>query len=243
MTPGLTDQCRTPITEGAPIDARIGQLQCLLFDLDGTLIDTLDLIRESMRYATSTVLGAPLPDDVLMHNVGVPLAVQMREFSEPHADELLRAYREHNDRVHDLLVREYPGVEAALETLSGAGLRMGVVTSKLHRVARKGLDRFTLMRFFEILVGSDDVEIHKPHPFPLLRAASAMGVEPTRCAYVGDSPHDMEAASSAGMMAIAATWGVASRDRLVAAGAQVEAASMSDIVAIVSGHHGGFVVR
>ncbi len=212
----------------------------VLFDLDGTLIDTLGLIRESMRYATATVLGAPLPDDVLMRNVGVPLAVQMREFSEEHADELLAVYREHNDRVHDLLVREYPGVELALDELVEAGLRLGVVTSKLHRVAERGLDRFSLGRFFEVLVGSDDVDIHKPEPFPLLYAAEQMGVDPRRCAYVGDSPHDMAAARAAGMVAIAATWGVSSPERLRAAEAQYEAHSMAEVVAILTGHEEGF---
>lgn len=208
-------------------------MACVLFDLDGTLIDTLDLIRTSMRYTTAQVLGAALPDEVLMHNVGIPLAVQMREFSAEHADELLRVYRAHNDLVHDDLVREFPGVEEALQLLTAHGLRLGVVTSKLRSVAQRGLDRFGLGQYFEVLVGSDDVTIHKPEPFPLLHAAQSMGVEPGQCAYVGDSPHDMAAARSAGMPAIAATWGVASRERLREAGAEYEADSMSDVVALL----------
>lgn len=226
------------ITEPACVEegsGRIERIEVVLFDLDGTLIDTLGLIRESMRHATATVLGAPLPDDVLMRNVGVPLAVQMREFSPEHAEELLAVYREHNDRVHDLLVKEYPGVEEALEALLAAGLRLGVVTSKLHRVAQRGLDRFSLGRFFELLVGSDDVEIHKPDPFPLLHAAQVMGVEPSCCAYVGDSPHDMTAARAAGMVAVAATWGVSTVERLREAGAQHEARSMAEVTALFAG--------
>lgn len=226
----------------APSDP-LACVEVVLFDLDGTLIDTLDLIRESMRHTTATVLGEALPDDVLMHNVGVPLAVQMREFSQEHADELLAVYREHNDRVHDVLVKEYPGVEGALEGLCAAGLRLGVVTSKLHRVAQRGLDRFSLGRFFEVLVGSDDVAVHKPDPFPLLHAARAMGVEPTACAYVGDSPHDMAAARAAGMAAMGATWGVSSRERLIEAGAQYEVHSMAEAAAALSGHAAGFVVE
>lgn len=222
-------------------DGRL-DIGCVLFDLDGTLINTLELIRESMRYATATVLGEALPDDVLMHNVGVPLAVQMKEFSVEHADELLVAYRSHNDRVHDALVREYPGVEQALEALAAAGLRMGVVTSKMHSVAQRGLDRFSLGRFFELLVGSDDVEVHKPEPDPLLHAAAVLQVEPGRCAYVGDSPHDMTAARLAGMVAIAATWGVSDRDRLIEAGAQYEAHSMMEVSAVLTGHAHGFEV-
>lgn len=217
-------------------------IEVVLFDLDGTLVNTLELILESMRYTTNEVLGAPLPDDVLMHNVGVPLAVQMREFSPEHAEELLAVYRRHNDRVHDALIREYPGVDSALQQLSAAGYRMGVVTSKLHRGAQRGLDRFSLGRFFEVLVGSDDVELHKPDPFPLLHAAGLMGGEPGHCVYVGDSPHDMAAARAAGMVAIAATWGVSSRERLADAGAQYATHSMAEVAAVLCGHEAGFVV-
>lgn len=222
----------------AGLDREIG---CVLFDLDGTLIDTIGLIRESMRHATGTVLGSPLPDEVLMRNVGVPLAVQMREFSEEHAEELLRVYREHNDRVHDVLVREYPGVEPALERIAAAGVPMAIVTSKMRRVAMRGLERFSLDRFFDVIVGADDVEIHKPDPFPLVHAARLMGAEPAACAYVGDSPHDMSAASAAGMLAVGATWGVSSPERLRGAGAQVEAHSMEEVAAlfVVHGNHTG----
>jgi pyrophosphatase PpaX len=209
-------------------------LRVVLFDLDGTLIDTLDLIRESMRYATATVLGAPLPDEVLMHNVGVPLAVQMAEFSEEHAEELLRVYREHNERVHDVMVREYEGVEAALEALVEAGFTLGVVTSKIRAGAFRGLDRFSLGRFFDVVVACDDVTTHKPEPEPLLHAAGLLGVSAEACAYVGDSPHDVAAALAAGMFAVGASWGVAGQDRLERAGAQAVAHSMAEVVAVVT---------
>ena len=100
-------------------------LKAVLFDLDGTLIDTLDMIKASLRYATETVLGRVIPDEVLMHNVGIPLVVQMAEFDPERAEELLATYREHNVRVHDAMVREYPYVEESLERLVGLGLQLG----------------------------------------------------------------------------------------------------------------------
>lgn len=224
-------------------DSHTRAVDCALFDLDGTLIDTLGLIRTSLAYATETVLGEALPDDVLMHNVGIPLAQQMKEFSPHHADELLRVYREHNTKVHDALIKEYPGVQLALEEAAAAGLRMGVVTSKLHESAMRGLERFSLDRFFEVVIGSDDVELHKPDPFPLLRAAELLGVGPAQCAYVGDSPHDMTAARAAGMVAICATWGVSSYERLKEAGAQYAAHSLPEAVSILTGHAEGFRVE
>ena len=123
---------------------RVAAVEGLLFDLDGTLVDTVDLIVRSARHATQVVLGEALPDDVLRHNIGVPLRTQMGEYAPGHVDELLVAYREYNERVHDDLIREYPGTEAALAALRDAGYRMGVVTSKSKSVALRGVEFFGL---------------------------------------------------------------------------------------------------
>lgn len=234
---------RTDMAKDFDLAARVAALECVLFDLDGTLIDTIELIRESMRYATSRVLGQALPDDVLMRNVGVPLINQMQEFSAEHADVLLTTYREHNHRVHDAMVKEYPGVDSALERFSAAGLRMGIVTSKSRAVAMMGIDRFSLMRFFDVLVACDDVPIHKPEPYPLLHAAEQMGVDISRCAYVGDSPHDMTASVAAGSVSIAATWGGFSRERVLEPGPDYVADSMADVEAILGGHEKAYRVN
>jgi pyrophosphatase PpaX len=192
-----------------PLDLsdRVSALEVLLFDLDGTLIDTIEMILASARYATEVVLGEPLSDDVLRHNIGVPLVVQMEEYAPGRSAELLKVYREHNARVHDDMIREFPGVDAALRTLSAKGYRMGIVTSKSRPVAQKGLDHFGLGDLFEVLVGYEDTEIHKPQADPVLEAASRFGVSVERCLYCGDSPHDMAAGISAGVVTAAALWG------------------------------------
>lgn len=191
----------------AGADLRLGAVEVVLFDLDGTLIDTIDLILASMQHATRTILGEALPDRVLLHNVGVPLAVQMREFDVDRAEELLSSYREHNALVHDELVGEYPGTEDGLAALADEGYRLAVVTSKSKPVALRGLAAFGLERFFETVVAYEDTDIHKPEPEPLLEAARRLGVPIERCAYVGDSPHDMNAAIAAGAVPVAALWG------------------------------------
>lgn len=182
-------------------------IEVVLFDLDGTLIDTIELILSSMRHATAEVLGEALPDAVLLHNVGVPLRAQMCEFAPGREDELLGVYRAHNDQVHDQLVCGYPGTNEALEELKRRGYRLGVVTSKSVSVARRGLDHFGLSGYFEVLVGYEDTQIHKPEPEPLYLAAERMGVSIRNCCYVGDSPHDMAAGIAAGTMTVAALWG------------------------------------
>lgn len=224
----------THSTSSHDLSGRVAGLECVLFDLDGTLIDTIGLIRESMRYATGKVLGEPLPDEVLMHNVGIPLLSQMREFSPEHAEELVTTYREHNHRVHDDLVREYPGVEATLTAIVESGKRLGIVTSKSRAVAFRGIDRFDLGRFFDVVVACDDVPVHKPEPYPLLFAAEHLGVDAGRCAYVGDSPHDMAAAIAAGTVSIAALWG-GFPERVLEPGPDYAAENMGEVTAILEG--------
>lgn len=194
---------------GAIADAeeRLHAVEVVLFDLDGTLIDTMALILASMRHATETVLGEALADDVLMHNVGVPLIVQMSEFDVERAEEMLTVYREHNAIVHDDLVAIYPHTRDGLAALKRAGYPMAVVTSKSKPVAQRGLDAFGLGEYFETIVAYEDTEIHKPEAAPLLCAAERLGVDIGRCAYVGDSPHDMHAALAAGAVPVAALWG------------------------------------
>ncbi|HET6497881.1 MAG TPA: HAD-IA family hydrolase [Coriobacteriia bacterium] len=209
------------------------RVRVVLFDLDGTLIDTVALILSSFRHATAEVLGAPLPDDVLMRNVGVPLANQMREIAPEHAEELLRVYREHNARHHDEMIAEYPGTRETLVELAGRGYRMGVVTSKGTPMARRGLEALGLGGYFEVLVTADDVNRHKPDPHPLLHAAKLMAVPPKECAYVGDSPHDMVAARAAGAVAVAALWGAFEPHVLMGPGPEYALRSIDELPTVL----------
>lgn len=186
---------------------RLAAARCILFDLDGTLVDTVELILASARYATEIVLGKALPDDVLKHDIGMPLKDQMERYAPGRSPELLAVYRKHNAAVHDDLIREYPGTEAVLRRLVAAGYRMGIVTSKSRPVAQRGLDRFGLGQFFETLVGYEDTEIHKPEGAPVEEGARRLGETADKCLYVGDSPHDMAAGIAAGALTVAALWG------------------------------------
>jgi pyrophosphatase PpaX len=214
---------------------RVASLEVLLFDLDGTLIDTIEMILASARYATATVLGEALPDDVLRHNIGVPLVAQMEEYAPGRSAELLGAYREHNARVHDEMIREFPGVDEALRTLSAKGYRMGIVTSKSRPVAQKGLDYFGLGELFEVLVGYEDTKTHKPDPCPVLEAASRFGVSTETCLYCGDSPHDMEAGIAAGVLTAAAKWGPFA-ERVVEPGPDYALESLAEMIDLLGGN-------
>jgi len=220
---------------------RIANIRGVLFDLDGTLIDTEELILSSARYATEMVFGEAFPDEVLRHNIGMPLRQQMGEYAPDHVDELLAAYREHNERVHDDLIREYVGTEEALGALAEAGYRMGIVTSKSRSVAQRGLDFFGLGHFFEFVVGFEDTAIHKPEAEPVLEGARRLGLSAGECIYVGDSPHDMAAGIAAGAVTAAAMWGPFP-DRVLGPGPDLAIRHLRDLLGVLGGEVDGSAV-
>ena len=194
-------------------------LGAALFDFDGTLVDTTDLIYQSMRHATGEVLGREISRDVLMANVGQPLPRQMELLSAEHAEALLDSYRLHNEENHDALIREFPGVEESLARLKAAGVRVGVVTSKRRFSVDMALKKFPgLGDVVDQWVTMEDTTEHKPRPEPLLKGLELLGNVPReQAAYVGDSPFDVTAAKAAGVESVAVSWGAFSEDALRAA--------------------------
>ncbi len=152
-------------------------MQAVLFDLDGTLLDTHDLLLATFRYTARTVLREAIPDERLMAKVGQPLNTQMWDFTDDSAvhEELCRVYREYNAEVHDDMIRLFDGTVPMLERLKEAGLPLAVVTSKRHEVAMRGLDLFGLTGYFDFLIGSDDWPEHKPHPGPVAHGCERLG--------------------------------------------------------------------
>lgn len=189
----------------------------VLFDLDGTVIDSGSIILASMRHATLDVLGREYGDAELMAAVGGPgLEAQMAAIAPDRVDDLVRVYREHNYPLHDEL-ECCAGMDAVLVRLKEEGRRLGIVTAKRRETVELAFARLPLAHLFETVVGGDETERHKPDPEPLLLAAERLGVKPLETAYVGDSPFDVRAAKAAGMHAVAVTWGgIHDRERLAA---------------------------
>lgn len=189
----------------------------VVFDLDGTVVDTVDLIVESFRYATRTVLGVVLPDEVITAGVGQPLLVQMERLSAEHARELYDVYREYNHRRHDELIRGYEGIDDVLQSLREAGRRLGIVTSKSADTTAMAFRAVGLEEHFDAVVTASDTDSHKPSPVPLRLCLELLGSPADGAIYVGDSPVDIEAGAAAGMATAAVAWGVFGREALLAA--------------------------
>jgi pyrophosphatase PpaX len=189
----------------------------VLFDLDGTVVDSGAIILASMRHATREVLGREYTDAELMKTVGGPgLEAQMVAIDPDRATELVDVYRAHNIPLHDEL-EACVGMGDVLERLHAEGRRLGIVTAKRRDTAELAFTVVPLGHLFAVIVGGDETERHKPDSEPLLLGAERLGADPATTAYVGDSPFDIRAAKAAGMYAVAVTWGrIHDRSRLEA---------------------------
>jgi pyrophosphatase PpaX len=191
----------------------------ILFDLDGTVIDSVALIRESHRYAVREVLGRDLPDERLVANVGRPLIDQMKAFSVEHAEELLRVYRVWNHAHTAELLRAYEGMDRLLQTLRDAQRTLGIITSKSRPTVDLAFDVLPLRHHFSVVIAAEDTDRHKPDPAPIHLALERLAGQREEACYVGDAPFDVRAALAAGVTSIAVTWGFFSRATLEQEGA------------------------
>ena len=194
------------------------RFRIVLFDLDGTLIDSGPIILASMQHSVRTVLGREIPPEELGLTIGGQgIVAQMQAIDADRADELVDAYKEHNDGLHETL-QAFDELLELLPRLKAEGRRLGIVTAKRHRTVGLALERFPALRDeFDIVVAHEDTDRHKPDPDPVLLAIERLDGTPAEAVYVGDSPFDIRAAKAAGTYAVAVGWGgIHPDDRLLA---------------------------
>jgi pyrophosphatase PpaX len=206
----------------------------VLFDFDGTLVDSGRIILASFRHATKTVLEREIPDEVLVAGVGGSgIAEQMAAIDADHADELVRVYREHNEPLHEEL-EAFEGIAELLERLHGEGRRLGIVTAKRRPTVQLAFDRLELESWFDAVVCREQTEHGKPHPEPVLRALEILDATPADAAFVGDSPYDMGAGLAAGVFTVGVSWGgIHGRALLEEAGADVVVDSLEELLRVL----------
>jgi pyrophosphatase PpaX len=191
-------------------------LRTLLFDLDGTLIDSVRLILDSYHH-TLAAHGLPgRTDDEWLQGVGTPLRVQFADWKDDpeRLEALIATYREYNLANHDRMVTIYPGVLEAMRQVKARGATTGLVTSKNQQGALRGLRLVGLNELIDVMVCADDVENPKPHPEPVERAVRLLGADPTATVYIGDSIHDLRSGRAAGVKTAAVLWGPFGREHL-----------------------------
>lgn len=207
----------------------------VIFDLDGTLVDTIHLIVSSYQHAFKTVLGHPWDEDEIKTWIGQSLYGAMKRASPQHGDEIFRVYTEWNEANTERLLAGYAGVPELLADLAAAGVRMGVATSKREHPAHRAMQLAGIDDLLPLLVHHDSVDEHKPSPKAVLLAAGALDADPADCAYVGDAAVDVVAAHNAGMACVAVTWGAGTREAIEAARPTVVCDTVEELRAVLLG--------
>ena len=187
-----------------------------LFDLDGTLIDSTELILASFRHTMRTHLGTVPSDAEWRAGFGTPLRPQLARYARDtnQLEAMVATYRAHNGAHHDRLVQPYAGIHEVVMRLTEQGAMLGIVTSKNRAATEHGLRHCALDRFFSVLVTSDDTTEHKPRPAPVLKALAQLDALAERTVFIGDSPYDCLAGKAAGVSTAAVLWGPFSRETL-----------------------------
>jgi pyrophosphatase PpaX len=191
-------------------------LRTFLFDLDGTLIDSVRLILDSYHHTLASHGLPPRTDEDWLRGVGTPLRAQFAEWHDDpeRLEALIATYREYNLAHHDRMITIFPGVLEAMREVKARGASTGLVTSKNQQGALRGLRLVGLHEMIDIMVCADDVENPKPHPEPVERAVRLLGADPETTVYIGDSIHDMRSGRAAGVKIAAVLWGPFGREHL-----------------------------
>lgn len=199
-------------TETAGFDA-------VLFDVDGTLLDTIPLIVETYHAIFQQFLGHSGNDEAILASIGLPLDTYLHDVSPKHAAEMKQAYLEYNHTRLETHVAVFRGIPQLLVSLQARGIPLGVVTSKRHDSASRSLMQFELLNYFRTVITKESTIRHKPFADPLLAAMKELGLhDPSRIVYVGDSLHDHYSARAAGCHSVLVSWTEMPVKDLLAAG-------------------------
>jgi pyrophosphatase PpaX len=194
-------------------------IRAVLYDFDGTLADSTELIMRCYRHTMTTHLGECPPDEEWLSGFGTPLSDQIARFARtPEENQaMLDSYRNHQDALFDAELRPFPGADEVLAELERRGIPMAIVTSRMKRATLRGLDVCGLARHFDVVITPEDVTRAKPDPEPVLAALDRLGVPASEALFVGDSPHDIAAGRAAGTRTAGVLWGPFPRAALEAA--------------------------
>jgi pyrophosphatase PpaX len=223
-------------------DTALTGIRAVLYDFDGTLADSTELIMRCYRHTMRMHLGDVPSDEVWLSGFGMTLESQMRRFGRD-ADEvqaMLDTYREYQNGIHDELLRPFPDAVETVAELERRGYGLAIVTSKHRRAVMRGMELCDLVRHIDVIITPEDVAEPKPHPEPVLMALEKLGVAPHEALFVGDSPHDVAAGRAAGTRTAAALWGPFPRQALEDARPDAFLHTQRDVLHLL---HGGGLER
>ncbi len=209
------------------------KITTLLFDLDGTLIDTNELIIASFLHTLEHYYPNQYKREDVYAFIGPSLLETFSGLDRERAEEMIEHYREHNQLHHDLLVQEYEGVYETILALKERNYKLGIVTTKMSKAVERGLIKGRLDSLFDVVVTLDDVKKPKPDPEPIELALKLIGSSADETIMVGDNSHDILAGKNAGTKTAGVAWALKGREYLEQYGPDYMLDNMRDLLTIV----------
>lgn len=188
-------------------------INTVIFDFDGTLANTNQMILNSFKHIYSVFHNKELDENYVMSTFGEPLTLTLtRDFGEYNFEDVIECYREYQKNRFNDEVTLYETVEETLKYLKSKNIKMGIATSRLRNSTLSALENFNISHYFDVIVAADDVEKHKPDKEPLIKAIQGLNSSPDKTLYVGDSKFDMECALNANATPALAGWQFGSKE-------------------------------
>ncbi|PAV27765.1 pyrophosphatase PpaX [Virgibacillus profundi] len=183
----------------------MSSIRTILFDLDGTLINTNELIIASFNHTFKHYNLTYTMEEIIEFN-GPPLIETFQKIDSNQAEMMIKTYREHNLSNHDDYVKLFPNVTETIKKLKDNNIQLGVVTTKMTKAVQMGLTLTGLDEFFETVIKYEDVVHTKPHPEPVIKAMNELNATAETTLMVGDNSHDIEAGQNAGVQTAGVAW-------------------------------------
>ncbi|MFS8652093.1 MAG: pyrophosphatase PpaX [Caldibacillus sp.] len=209
------------------------KITTVLFDLDGTLLNTYELIIQSFLHTFDHFVPGRFTREDCIPFIGPSLQETFGAILPEKTEEMVAYYREFNKKHHDEFVREFPGVSATVQTLYDQGYKLGIVTTKMKDTTLLGLDLVNLRPYFQTIIALDDVEKTKPDAEPIYKALSQLEAEPEEAIMVGDSHHDILAGKNAGTKTAGVAWTIKGKATLERYAPDYMLEKMPDLLSIV----------
>ena len=208
-------------------------IRTILFDLDGTLINTNDLIIASFTHTLKKHITTPFTREEILNFIGPPLYDSFHSVAPDQVEEMVNTYREHNIANHEKFVKAYPTVVETITTLKEKGYTLGIVTTKIRDTAELGMKITGILDMFDVIIGLDDVTNAKPHPEPIFKALNELDAHPLTTLMVGDNYHDIEAGQNAGTKTAGVAWSIKGKEVLATYNPDYMLEEMRDLLDIL----------
>lgn len=212
-------------------------IKAVLFDLDGTLINSNRLILESFKYAFRTALNMEMEEEKIVRFFGEPLVKSMNSVDPENTEKLMDAFKSFNESQHDILAEHYEGTVEAVKALKERGIKLGIVTSKRKPMTERSLKLIKIYDEMDVIITPEDTDKHKPDGTPALLACERLGVTPKEALMVGDSIYDVQCGKNAGTSTCIVTYSSFSMDELMSYKPDYVIDNLMELVNIIEGEN------